>query len=369
MFCLRPGPRCVSSIVARRLPPTWAPHGPRGVVGSVGSVGGPPGRRVLSNWKAKVAAEAAAKRTAGKHPATGASLDAVAPAAGGEPAAAASTPAVDDGTAPPPNSRSGARKQPPSARMDLTAPDCAGIRRKHQWADMTPETRRLWQQLGWNESNWGGDAEPPPSDEKAWSDLTATESATATRLGYTASSWDEEEPGGFDDSDAGGGGVPFLKIALGLALAAGTYFAVQYLTEQARFSKVQVTDREKAKLVEFMSSVIEKDPSIHPSWFKSTPDRRDEVSLRRFKPGDRKQKEKDAGQAVLQQLRDVFVEIYKADPGAESNDSDEMLITAMGWRKFCADKDEAKPGHWSDMHGEAIDALFRAADLDSVFRP
>jgi hypothetical protein len=45
--------------------------------------------------------------------------------------------------------------------------------------------------LGWNESSWNGDIDPPATEETAWADLTAEEQAAAEFVCYEEGIWDE----------------------------------------------------------------------------------------------------------------------------------------------------------------------------------
>ncbi len=47
--------------------------------------------------------------------------------------------------------------------------------------------------LGWNEALWDGEGDAaPPSLAKDWVDLTPSEKAAATKLGYKSSTWEDD---------------------------------------------------------------------------------------------------------------------------------------------------------------------------------
>ncbi len=60
------------------------------------------------------------------------------------------------------------------------------------WTDMNSSEQKLWGVLGWDESSWEEDTDPPKSDDKYWKDLTTEERKAAEELGYTSKFWDEE---------------------------------------------------------------------------------------------------------------------------------------------------------------------------------
>ncbi|BAQ61985.1 hypothetical protein GM3708_2391 [Geminocystis sp. NIES-3708] len=60
------------------------------------------------------------------------------------------------------------------------------------WIDMNSDEQKLWSILGWNESSWEEDTDPPPSNDKYWADLSTEEKKAAEELGYTIKYWDEE---------------------------------------------------------------------------------------------------------------------------------------------------------------------------------
>jgi hypothetical protein len=60
------------------------------------------------------------------------------------------------------------------------------------WTDMNSAEQKLWKVLGWNESSWEEDTDPPDSNDKYWEELTTEERKAAEELGYTRKYWDEE---------------------------------------------------------------------------------------------------------------------------------------------------------------------------------
>jgi len=63
------------------------------------------------------------------------------------------------------------------------------------WDELGSETRAAWEELGWDEPAWNGDAEEPPSARRRWCQLSPLEQTAATRLGFDEKSWDEDKDG------------------------------------------------------------------------------------------------------------------------------------------------------------------------------
>lgn len=60
------------------------------------------------------------------------------------------------------------------------------------WSEMNPAEQGLWGILGWDESSWEEDTDPPESDDCGWEDLSEKQQTALTQLGYTQALWDEE---------------------------------------------------------------------------------------------------------------------------------------------------------------------------------
>jgi hypothetical protein len=60
------------------------------------------------------------------------------------------------------------------------------------WSDMNSAEQALWAALGWDESSWEEETDPPEADDKYWEDLSDSERAAIGQLGYTQALWDEE---------------------------------------------------------------------------------------------------------------------------------------------------------------------------------
>ena len=57
---------------------------------------------------------------------------------------------------------------------------------------MPEEVQQHWQALGWTPSSWHDLADPPPSSDREFSQLSHAELQAARALGYTPKSWDED---------------------------------------------------------------------------------------------------------------------------------------------------------------------------------
>ena len=57
---------------------------------------------------------------------------------------------------------------------------------------MPEDVQRHWRALGWTPSSWQGIADPPPSSEREFLQLSIAEQQAARALGYTPKRWDEE---------------------------------------------------------------------------------------------------------------------------------------------------------------------------------
>ena len=60
------------------------------------------------------------------------------------------------------------------------------------WTDLSSAEQDLWGKLGWNESNWEGETDPPASSENYWEDLDSNDREVLEQLGYTQELWDNE---------------------------------------------------------------------------------------------------------------------------------------------------------------------------------
>jgi hypothetical protein len=62
------------------------------------------------------------------------------------------------------------------------------------WSQLAPANMKYWQVLGWTQASWdsGNPADSPPSDHKAWGQLTQQEQSAATQLGYNAEHWNND---------------------------------------------------------------------------------------------------------------------------------------------------------------------------------
>lgn len=60
------------------------------------------------------------------------------------------------------------------------------------WSDMSSAEQGLWAALGWDESSWEEETDPPESSDKYWEELSQDERFAADQLGYTQALWDEE---------------------------------------------------------------------------------------------------------------------------------------------------------------------------------
>lgn len=58
------------------------------------------------------------------------------------------------------------------------------------WEDLTPDERALFKDLGWTQSSWDDDDGEVPADNKDWADLSRQERAALTALGYDKEYWD-----------------------------------------------------------------------------------------------------------------------------------------------------------------------------------
>jgi hypothetical protein len=58
------------------------------------------------------------------------------------------------------------------------------------WDELSPTERAAWSSLGWNPSSWEGQGVPPASEQTAWRDLTSTQRMAAQEIGCTELSWD-----------------------------------------------------------------------------------------------------------------------------------------------------------------------------------
>jgi len=59
------------------------------------------------------------------------------------------------------------------------------------WSALNATEKALWGKLGWTETNWQGDTEPP-SENKTWAELNDEERAAADQLGYTEEIWNRD---------------------------------------------------------------------------------------------------------------------------------------------------------------------------------
>ena len=94
--------------------------------------------------------------------------------------------------------------QPLSSSADLTERSALNLRlnvqlrtmKNSEWMQMSKGQRALWAALGWTERAWNGDGylPVPESTFKDFDQLTASEQAAARGLGYTAATWDADEP-------------------------------------------------------------------------------------------------------------------------------------------------------------------------------
>ena len=92
---------------------------------------------------------------------------------------------------------------------------------------MTSEQQAAWGMLGWSETSWNGDAEPPLSDGALWKNLSPGEAAAARfGLGYTPESWDAEllegQPGDGDALAASSSSSSSSVAAAGAGLRKGS---------------------------------------------------------------------------------------------------------------------------------------------------
>lgn len=148
--------------------------------------------------------------------------------------------------------------------------------------------------------------------------------------------------------------------ATGLGLAA---WLASPVPAERKFMEAKITDTDREKLIGFMTSVIERDHTIHHSWYRTAPNAHEK------RPGEarytktREEVERQASETVLAQLLDVFMLVHAYDPSAD--DADELIVTAAGWQKYCDSTDKHGSGRWSAEHRRAIDTLFQAADLDN----
>jgi hypothetical protein len=58
------------------------------------------------------------------------------------------------------------------------------------WDGMTPEQRALWSELGWTKESWSDEAPAPPTEGKAFADLSTAEQEAARGLGFSPDLWD-----------------------------------------------------------------------------------------------------------------------------------------------------------------------------------
>lgn len=84
-----------------------------------------------------------------------------------------------------------------SAELDMTtvrqvSGNPAEIWDDLSWSDMNSAEQALWAALGWDESSWEEETDPPASDDQYWEDLSEAERAAVEQLGYTQALWDEE---------------------------------------------------------------------------------------------------------------------------------------------------------------------------------
>ena len=86
--------------------------------------------------------------------------------------------------------------QPLSSSADLKFDVQLRTMKNSEWMQMSDEQRALWAALGWTEHAWNGDGylPVPESTFKDFDQLTASEQAAARDLGYTAATWDSDEP-------------------------------------------------------------------------------------------------------------------------------------------------------------------------------
>lgn len=59
------------------------------------------------------------------------------------------------------------------------------------WNELSAAEQKLWGILGWSQSSWEND-QSPASDNKYWNQLSKEEQAAASALGYTETSWNKE---------------------------------------------------------------------------------------------------------------------------------------------------------------------------------
>lgn len=67
-----------------------------------------------------------------------------------------------------------------------------GIWEQLAWDDMSGTEQALWTALGWQPARWDSN-NPPPSSDKEWSELTPTEQNAARGLGFTEELWNGTE--------------------------------------------------------------------------------------------------------------------------------------------------------------------------------
>lgn len=60
------------------------------------------------------------------------------------------------------------------------------------WDDMSGTEQALWTALGWQAARWDSN-DAPASADKEWSDLTAQEQNAARGLGFTEQLWNSTE--------------------------------------------------------------------------------------------------------------------------------------------------------------------------------
>lgn len=71
-----------------------------------------------------------------------------------------------------------------------TSSVCTWTQRK--WSSMSSAQRQLWTRLGWTQTRWDSDNPKiaPSSDSRSWTELTARERNAASQLGFNRQNWD-----------------------------------------------------------------------------------------------------------------------------------------------------------------------------------
>lgn len=227
-----------------------------------------------------------------------------------------------------------------------------------EWWDMSVSDRQNWEVLGYTQNIWQYNRSPA-TNGLDWDELSAEEQAAASALMFTQISWDEswDESWGYSSSSSGNGNGPFLLFCGGAVALFLLYDMICAKRDEDQWKKIHVTKDERAQLEHFLMDLIKNDPAVHASW---------KTQSNQYRA--RNESEIQA-RSILVQLRKVFLAVHEFDPGAQG-DSDELLITAQGWVNFCQQRAKAvgdthRQRVWAEEHDTAVEALFRAADLDN----